>query len=33
MILYGYFKFSTLGSISQYGTLQYIMGIASALYD
>ena len=31
MNVYGFFKFSTVGSISQYGTLQSIMNIASSL--
>ena len=32
MNVYGFFKFSTVGSIFQYGTLQSIMNIASSLY-
>ena len=32
MNLYEFFKFSSVGSISQYGTLQKIMGIESSLY-
>ena len=32
MNVYGFFKFSAVGSIFQYGTLQSIMNIASSLY-
>ena len=32
MNVYGFFKFSSLGGISQYDTLQEVMGITSSLY-
>ena len=32
MNVYGFFKFSSLGGMSQYDTLQEVMGITSSLY-